>query len=545
MTFYHGPRVIELFASGAPLPVPSWPDTQAPTILTPLTGAIEENQNYAIILAATEAVAFTILPGVDGAAFTLDDDMLTLPAQDFEAGKIIFTCNLRAIDAAGNQTDFIHRVFIGDIDDAPLYTHRLIQFDSNTIYAVVGHAPSGGAIAHKFTRNSGGSAGTDLGGSWPAWRHTGTVLCAVGATAAQITTNFGTAALLISNDIGAQDYAILNTAQNKYGLSYHGIGSGSVTQSWTVDGVAFDGSQEMAGFSIALAKTETAIWDNGDTATVVMTLSIGDDGVLDYAIPSLSAPFASGQSYVGMALLSGNAVESVHGNGTTRYAAPANQTVGLIFPAGTTDIMLRDPTTGYTVRTITNGPSKAGFSRMEQRPLAGRNKNYPRYSGTLGTITNITWSTSFGVTPPGATAYNANLVTNGSFASDLSGWTNPVGSNAAFAYASGKARGTRSANATKMQQAVTLEVARYMVQMDVSANYATSSAVVGVGLNVNGSLNSPAAPVKFSASEAGSQAIVFDGTAVPHYVLPNQEAGVAGPVVDFDQISLIKLKVVA
>jgi hypothetical protein len=98
-------------------------DTRAPVITSALTATVSENTGWAVTLTADEAVTFSKRTGADSASFTLAGATLSLPAQDYEGGHTAFVCNLTAIDAAGNATDFAVTVNVTDLDEiAPLVT---------------------------------------------------------------------------------------------------------------------------------------------------------------------------------------------------------------------------------------------------------------------------------------------------------------------------------------------------------------------------------------------------------------------------------------
>lgn len=95
-------------------------DDTMPTITSPATGAVLEDVAYATTLTANEVATFSKRAGADSASFVLVGNILTLGPQDYEAGKIVFACNLRATDLAGNVTDFVHTVTILDGTEATL-----------------------------------------------------------------------------------------------------------------------------------------------------------------------------------------------------------------------------------------------------------------------------------------------------------------------------------------------------------------------------------------------------------------------------------------
>jgi hypothetical protein len=87
-------------------------DEIPPLITSAATATIAPSTGYAVTLTANEAVSFEKRSGADSDLFGLAGTTLTLPAQTYSAGKPSYTCNLRAIDGAGNVTLFTHVVSI-------------------------------------------------------------------------------------------------------------------------------------------------------------------------------------------------------------------------------------------------------------------------------------------------------------------------------------------------------------------------------------------------------------------------------------------------
>ncbi|HEX8446286.1 MAG TPA: hypothetical protein VF649_06695 [Sphingomonas sp.] len=87
-------------------------DEIAPLITSAPTATIAAATGYAVTLTANEAVSFEKRTGADGDLFGLAGTTLTLPAQTYNAGKVTFTVNLRALDGAGNATLFTHVVTV-------------------------------------------------------------------------------------------------------------------------------------------------------------------------------------------------------------------------------------------------------------------------------------------------------------------------------------------------------------------------------------------------------------------------------------------------
>ena len=100
-------------------------DTTAPSVTSASTGTTPENQAYSMGLMANEPVTWSLRTGDDSALFTLDGATLTLAARDFEVPQDggadnIYIARLRATDAAGNVTDFLHTVTVTDVAEATL-----------------------------------------------------------------------------------------------------------------------------------------------------------------------------------------------------------------------------------------------------------------------------------------------------------------------------------------------------------------------------------------------------------------------------------------
>jgi len=85
-------------------------DTTAPTITSPSTASVQENQSFSMDLTADEPVTWAIVGGEDQALFSLTEgNKLGMAAKDFENpvdanGDNIYVVQVRARDAANNDT---------------------------------------------------------------------------------------------------------------------------------------------------------------------------------------------------------------------------------------------------------------------------------------------------------------------------------------------------------------------------------------------------------------------------------------------------------
>lgn len=149
----------------APTPTPT-PDTTAPTITSAITFTQPENAAWSLELTANEAVTWSKRSGADTAEFMLAGAVLSLPAKDFdEAAKTQFVANLRATDAAGNQTDFAVTVNITDVNEDTGGMNAL-QMGTNLtgLSYVYGPASLQNLMIYEPPRKNGGPSGSDYEG---------------------------------------------------------------------------------------------------------------------------------------------------------------------------------------------------------------------------------------------------------------------------------------------------------------------------------------------------------------------------------------------
>lgn len=85
-------------------------DVTAPTITSPATASIAENEPFGLTLAADEDVTWTKTGGADAALFTLAGSLLTMAAKDYDApadadADNAYVVQVTATDGAGNATN--------------------------------------------------------------------------------------------------------------------------------------------------------------------------------------------------------------------------------------------------------------------------------------------------------------------------------------------------------------------------------------------------------------------------------------------------------
>jgi len=112
----HGIRIFEIDATAAGS---AGPDRTPPAILSETETTIAANAAFATTLVADQPVVWLKMGGADAAAFTLANARLSMAAQAYDPEKDSYVCALRAVDTAGNVTDFDVTVTIA-AGDVPL-----------------------------------------------------------------------------------------------------------------------------------------------------------------------------------------------------------------------------------------------------------------------------------------------------------------------------------------------------------------------------------------------------------------------------------------
>lgn len=412
---------------------------------------------------------------------------------------------------------------------------KVVPIDANNAYVIMPNTATGGAIRYHLGRNQGSAAdGADLGTLSPAWRVQG--VADMASSASDPNSPLG----IWSEDVGNQHYAF--NFNGPFGGGYHGIGStGSVVQSVTVNGVVVD--LTIAGTyagPLAITSTETIAFA-GNTIVAPLTTTIGLDGTYSYTFGDCTQTAALSYFYAGMNIGSGNYSEADVLIGGTLYRMPAVSDRGVV-PASTR-VRMRNIDDGRTIDYVSNAPSIGGFSRKEVDRYAGlnRTKTYDRFTGNVNQLAGLTVTMTFGRGTAGATTFAANLITNGSFTADVSGWTQTSGT---ATWVSGKAQQTSSAT---VQQKLTQLVsgldttAPYLVTVNADSAVATTVAYA-LGINTNGSTSG--ANVNQS-TVVGINSVMFTPTQAQLQMILLELTGAAGVVVNWDDVSLIKLAAAA
>ncbi|MFW2831121.1 hypothetical protein [Sphingomonas sp. ID0503] len=413
---------------------------------------------------------------------------------------------------------------------------RIVPDNANGFY-VVARNDRGTAFAHRFTRNSGGSEATDTGAPWANWRYVGTAEIPTFDAAPTHAARF-----VYSEDVGAQDYAFQSSANGKFMGSYHG-GAVLSSEAVRIDGVPVDPLIAATGTRVTVEHSVTL---TSGAANLTLTCEIAidpGDGGLSFAMPATASAAAFAPAFWGMGIASGDTYDQcdlVLSGGTSEFSLPVG--TGTTYLGAARRIRLRDSVTGRAIRIDTNAATQPAFRRASVLRTPARTKWYLEgLTGMNASKANIVWRVRFEAGSGPATTPGANLLTNGGFSADLSGW-NTVMSGGSVGWNAGKLRATRGSGSDNRitQAAAVLPGAAYLLsgEHQTSAGAAPSLALT----NNAASYQTPAAaypPTPFAGD--GYTAHVVVPTAASSWVMLLQSVGTAGQTSDFDNISLVKL----
>lgn len=444
-------------------------------------------------------------------------------------------------------------------------TVRVVADTANSFYVMTQNA-RGTAFAYHFIRNVGGNSATDLAGSWPNWRYAG---CA--EFPSSWTPPTATPLRIFSNDIGAQDYAfVLPTSAGKFAGSYHGVGAGGslTAESLTIDGQAFDPISSGATGSEIVLTHSVSITDGSSTVTVTgFKVKINASGIF-FDPGTISSAAALPTAYIGMGIATGTFDEGTFtlSSGGTEYKVPisvGSTSYGRIYLQKANMVSLRRTSDGATVRLTTNAPTIARYlgTSVVRDATLDRSKIYFDFGSAnkaFGSVTGIAWSQSCELGATDATSFATNLIMNGTFNSDVTGWTvAPGGGSIAWSPANGgvlrQTRHAASIDARAIQAVSTTIGVPYLLAAET--NY--TPAVAGSYLNpcslgltnaAGGSTSSPTPaypPVAFDRN--GCNAHIVIPTATTQYAMLLMRAGVASgqdaiiDSCDWDNVSMFPL----
>ncbi|MGT2435840.1 hypothetical protein ACU4GH_08195 [Bradyrhizobium betae] len=441
----------------------------------------------------------------------------------------------------------------------------MVADTANSFYVMTQNA-RGTAFAYHFIRNMGGNSATDLAGSWPNWRYAG---CAEFPSSRTPPT--ATPLRIFSNDIGAQDYAfVLPTSAGKFAGSYHGVGAnGSLTaESLTIDGEALD-PISIGAIGTEVVLTHSVLITDG-TSTVTVTgfkVTINASGIF-FDSGTISSATALTTAYIGMGIATGTFDEGTFtlSSGGTEYKVPisvGSTTYGRIYLQKANMVSLRRTSDGATVRFTTNAPTIAGYRRTSvvRDATLDRSKFYFDFGSAnraFGSVTGIAWSQTCELGATDATAFAADLITNGTFSSDVTGWTaTHSGSSIAWNAANGgvlrQTRRTASIDAGTVQAVSTTIGVPYLLAAETSytptvAGSYLNPCALGLTNTAGGSTSSPTQaypPVAFD--RYGYNAHIVIPTATTQYAMLLILAGVASgqdaiiDICDWDNVSMFPL----
>jgi hypothetical protein len=346
-----------------------------------------------------------------------------------------------------------------------------------------------------------------------------------------------------SSDTGAQDYAMQESTTLLAGGSYHG-GETVISEVWTINGVVVDPANgPFHGNVIKLTRTSLVTYIIGKTMSVTYEITFNPSGtVTDTIVMSSTAAFAGTQA-VPMKIAS-TAFTQAYANGTWFDTSVAQD-----HALGTAnDVTLRDPTTGRTMRVVTDAPQQSGYSSTFVRVDVNRAKLYFMFASTagaaLGTRT-VNRTISYG--KDSLSVYVEDF--NG--ASKPAAWTvNLTSGTNQPVWSGGKMTWTRTATGTDDTRIVrtipfTHEVgATYRVtSLDFAIVGASPSAGVTFGLfnTGTGSTSSPLAGVTFQGINLFTFPLTYVATQATHYVLFRQQGGTAAQTCAIDKILIEKV----
>lgn len=412
--------------------------------------------------------------------------------------------------------------------------------DTVNRFHVVARNDRGTAFAHRFTRNSGGSDTTDTGTPWGNWRYVGTAEMA--GFAADPVAAFGAAppagTFVYSNDTGAQDYALLSSANGKWMGSYHG-GAVAATEAVRIDGIPADPLAAASGQRVTV--NHSAIVTNGAT-TLAITLEVAIDpvtGGLGFAITSANSAGSFLPAYLGMGIASGgtyDAADVVLQGGTAEFSVPV--ALGTTHVGAVRAIRLRDSGTGRAIRIVTNAASQPAFRRATLVRAAQRTKWYTEgASGANATKSGIVWHVGFETGRTAPTVPGANVLTNPGFSSDLTGWTSDIvgGSVAWNAGTLRQTRGTTQDNRTA-QSIATAPGSAWLIGGEAVTSGGTEGAMALAGSSSSTSSPAPAYPPTTGPAGGGWCGHLVVPTATTSWVMAIQAAGTAGQTTDWDNM---------
>jgi hypothetical protein len=249
----------------------------------------------------------------------------------------------------------------------------LTSTDANTIYV---NRPSshGTAWSARMQRNLGGSDSTDLGDPHANFRRTGSY------ELPSVTSDPTAPLYTLGADIGAFDYALQETTTGLTGGSYHG-GAVPVFENWYADDVLVDPlSGTLRAKVFKFANQVTITYGPGITALVDYLLTFNADGTLyeDTTVTSTAA-FAN-TAYIHMEIVAYAFTQAIADGG-----APTDISAITDHAFGTTgDLKLLNPSTGHSVRVVTDANLVPGYKDTLIRTTADRQKFYFHQGSTAG-----------------------------------------------------------------------------------------------------------------------------------------------------------------
>lgn len=430
---------------------------------------------------------------------------------------------------------------------------RMVPNNANSFYVMASN-DRGTAFAYQFIRNVGGNAATDTGTNYQPWRKSSVLEFASINNNPLVDTPIRT----WCSDTGAFNYAV-SMPNGLWAGSYHG---GEVVNTMTVklNGATVDPTVSTAtGTSFRLDYTST-VTSGGATYNVDFTHVLNADGSDTQTVNSLTSTASFGRWYIGMMIASGAYPEGWATISGTQYKVPVlvgTSTYGRTYLQKAGTVRLFQPATGNTIRSVSNAPSLGAYRRTSIVRDTGlnRSKLYMEFNtGVPSGITAVSWTTYYELGVALATTFGSNLITNGDFPTNITGWTsthNPSG----VSWNAGKLRQLRGASGTETRtlQGVTMAAVPHLLAAENTYTPAAGTAYVNPGAlgltnASNGSTSTPTpdyVPIQGDANGYAAHVVIPSSAGTRYAMLLHTAAGAAGTqagdISDWDNVSLIQL----
>lgn len=419
------------------------------------------------------------------------------------------------------------------------FRQRIAPIDANSFH-IVAQGEADQVLAHRFIREAGGTDPLDAGPPYQPWRYSGT--CELPSFDAS---PVGDAIFVYSDDLGAQDYALQFAGSEVFGGSYHG-GETLSSSAVMVDGVPVDPTRAIAGSQISI-RYSSQIDAAGNTARIEFSVTVRSfDGVLVFHCAGLQPAATLWRAYVGMVIASGAYDEAHLMLTSSETVIPVPVAVGTTYLGNVATMRMKQTSDGRYIDVMSNIAGSQDFDRAMVIRTAQRTKLYFELADGGGSNkVDLQWTVRFGQESAGSAAVGANVLSNGSFDTDLAGWTVKMGEVVSD---SGVARliGNPSTQTRVIQEVSTPSVdgsrGVYLLSADANTDQgATRIGGLGLTSNSNGSTSTPPPAYGPVLQKPGYTGHLILPTQDLSYVMMQLGAGPSGESCIFDNVSLIKL----